>query len=53
MILTFISACTPNEVEQLEGILQNVDAAKGEITIVTKDGQTRTLNIDTETSVEY
>lgn len=52
VVLAFISACTPNEVDQLEGIIQNVDAAKGEITIVTKDGQTVTLNIDTEAQVE-
>ena len=52
LVLAFTSACTPNEVEQIEGILQNVDAASGEITIVTKDGQTMTFNIDTEASVE-
>ncbi len=52
VVLAFISACTSDEVEQVKGILQNVDAVKGEITIVTEDGQTITLEIDTETLVE-
>ncbi len=52
VVLAFTSACAPNTIEQLEGVLQNVDAANGEITIVTKDGQTITLKIDTEASVE-
>ncbi len=52
VVLVLSGACTQNEVEQLEGILQNVDAANGEITVVTKDGQTVTLKIDTEASVE-
>ena len=52
VVLVLSGACTQNEVDQLEGILQNVDTANGEITIVTKDGQTVTLKIDTEASVE-
>ena len=45
-------ACTPTEAALLEGILQNVDALNGEITIVTKDGKTLTLTIATEAPVE-
>ena len=52
VVLAFTSACTQNEVEQLEGIIQNVDAVNGKVTIITKDGQTRTLDIDTGASVE-
>ncbi len=51
LVLT-MSSCTQEEVKQLEGIIQQVDSENGEITIVTKDGQTITLKIDTETSVE-
>ncbi|MEE8412996.1 MAG: hypothetical protein V3R96_00435 [Dehalococcoidales bacterium] len=50
--LAVTSACTPSEVEQLEGILQSVDAAKGEITIVTNDGQTVTYKVDSGASVD-
>lgn len=45
------AACTPSEVAALEGILQEVDSANGQITIVTKDGKTVTLDITTETEV--
>ena len=51
-VLVAAIACTPREAELLEGILQNVDAVNGEITIVTKDGKTMTLTIATETLVE-
>ena len=44
-------ACTPSEAALLEGVLQNVDALNGEITIVTKDGKTLTLTIATEAPV--
>jgi hypothetical protein len=50
--IAFTSGCTPEEVKQLEGIIQNVDTVKGEITIVTKDGETVTLDVDTGASVE-
>jgi len=50
-VLVFATGCTSDEVEQLEGIIQNVDIVKGEITIVTKDGETVTLDIDTSASV--
>ena len=50
--LVFTSACTPSEAEQLEGILENIDTVNGEITIVTEDGETITLTIATEASVE-
>ena len=44
-------ACTPIEAAYLEGVLQNVDALNGEITILTKDGKTLTLTIATEAPV--
>ena len=45
-------ACTSSEAELIEGILQNVDAVNGEITITTEDGKTVTLTIATDASVE-
>ena len=45
-------ACGGVEAEVIEGLLQNVDSASGQITIVTKDGKTVTLTIDTEAPVE-
>ncbi len=52
LLLTLSVACTPAQADILEGILQNVDAANGEITIVTKDGKTVTVTIATDASVE-
>jgi len=52
LVMAVTSGCTPEEVKQLEGIIQNVDTVKGEITIVTKDGETVTLDVDTGASVE-
>ncbi len=52
VLLVSASACQPSEPEQIEGIIQNVDAANGEITIVTEDGETITFNIDPEVSVD-
>ncbi|MBI2831628.1 MAG: hypothetical protein HYX79_05150 [Chloroflexi bacterium] len=46
------SACTPAEIQQLEGLLQNVDTANGKITITTKDGKTVTVNISTDSQVK-
>ena len=45
-------ACTSADVELLQGILQDVDSANGEITIVTKDGKTITLIISTDAPVD-
>ena len=52
LTLLLAIACTLSERELLDGILQNVDSANGEITIVTKDGKTITLTIATEAPVE-
>ncbi|MFC2034779.1 hypothetical protein ACFLUJ_01490 [Chloroflexota bacterium] len=52
LVIAFTSGCTPEEVKQLEGIIQNVDTIKGEITVVTKDGETVKLDVDTGASVE-
>lgn len=41
-----------SKTELVEGILRNVDSANGEITIVTKDGKTLVLKINTDTLVE-
>lgn len=46
-----VAACTPEEAAALQGILKNVDSANGQITIVTKDGKTVTLDIATDTEV--
>ena len=52
LTLLLAIACTLSERELLDGILQNVDSANGEITIVTKDGKTITLTVATEAPVE-
>lgn len=49
--LAATSACTPEEAQLLKGILENVDSAKGTVTITTNDGKTVTLKIDTKTEV--
>ncbi|MCH7554191.1 MAG: hypothetical protein IIC82_09380 [Chloroflexi bacterium] len=51
-VILIVAACTPSEAALLEGVLQNVDSANGEITIVTKDGRTITLTIRTDATVE-
>ena len=51
-LLLLALACTPLEAELIQGILQDVDAANGEITIVTKDGKTITLTISTDAPVD-
>ena len=45
-------ACTNADLKLLEGVLGEVDSVNGQVTIVTADGRTVTLTIDTETSVE-
>ncbi|MFC1992124.1 DUF4382 domain-containing protein [Chloroflexota bacterium] len=52
LLLVLAAACTPREADLVEGILQNVDAATGELTIVTKDGKTITVTIGSDASVE-
>ena len=52
VLLLLALACTPADVELIQGILQDVDSANGEITIVTKDGKTVTLTISTDATVE-
>ena len=44
-------ACTPAQIQQLEGILQSIDTANGSVTIVTKDGKTVTVNINSDSQV--
>jgi len=52
VLATMLAAtgCTPAEIQQLQGILQNVDSANGKIIVVTKDGKTITLKINTDTT---
>ncbi len=45
-------ACTNADLKLLEGVLGEVDSVNGQVTIVTADGRTVTLTIDTETLVE-
>lgn len=52
-LLLVAIACTPTEQQELlEGILGNVDAVSGEITIVMEDGRTVTVTIATETAAD-
>ena len=51
-LLMLVTACEGVDAELLAGILQNIDSANGEITIVTKDGKTVTLTIATEAPVD-
>ena len=48
LLFSLAVACTPGEVQFIEGVLENVDTANGEITIVTKDDKTITLSIPTD-----
>ncbi|MDD5082628.1 MAG: hypothetical protein PHU08_04570 [Dehalococcoidales bacterium] len=52
LTLTVATSCTASQTQMLEGILQNVDAVNGKITVVTKDGRVMTINIDQGTSVQ-
>ncbi len=52
LLLAALIACTPEQVKSLEGILQNVDAVNGQITVLTKDGKTVTLTISTQAPVQ-
>ena len=47
-VLLAVAACTPSDAALLEGVLQNVDSANRDITIVTKAGRTITLTIRTD-----
>ncbi len=52
-LLLVAIACTPIEQQELiEGILGNVDAISGQITIVMEDGRTVTVTIATETAAD-
>ena len=48
LILLVALACTPQEEKLLQGILENVDSVNGQITVVTRDGETITLNFVTD-----
>ncbi len=50
-VLLLVSACTAGGAQTLEGILQNVDTVNGKITIVTKDGQSHVITIESKTEV--
>lgn len=52
LMLLVATGCAPDEIERLEGILQNVDTINGEITMSLKDGRVVTLTIATDAPVE-
>lgn len=52
VLMVSAMACTPADQQLLEGLLQNVDAVNGEVTIVTKDGKTITLKVSTQAPVQ-
>ncbi|PKB58629.1 MAG: hypothetical protein BZY83_06135 [SAR202 cluster bacterium Casp-Chloro-G2] len=51
-LMVLALACTTADGQLVQGILQDVDTANGEITIVTMDGKTITLTISTDTAVD-
>jgi len=52
LVLLAAIACDTAQVQLIEGVLQSVDSANGQITVVTKDGKTVTLTIATDAPVE-
>ncbi|MCI0441305.1 MAG: hypothetical protein L0177_19560 [Chloroflexi bacterium] len=48
LLVALASACTATDAQALEGFLENIDSANGEIVIVTKDGKTLRLTLVTE-----
>lgn len=46
-----VTACTPEELQALQGTLKNVDSASGNVTVTLKDGTTQTFNFS-EVTVE-
>ncbi len=48
VLILLLMACTPTEAALIQGILQDVDSANGEITIVTREGKTITLTISSD-----
>jgi len=50
-LASIASACTPEQMQQLQGILQNINTANGTITITTQDGKTVTVNIGGDSQV--
>ena len=51
-IVLTAAGCDATAGEILKGVLQSVDSVEGEVTIVTKDGKTVTLDLGTEAQVE-
>jgi outer membrane lipoprotein-sorting protein len=49
LLAIVVSACTPAQARQLEGLLQNIDTVNGTVTITTKEGKTVTATIDNNT----
>jgi hypothetical protein len=46
VMLVGIAGCTPADIQALQGTLQNVDSASGNVTIMLKDGSTQTFNFN-------
>jgi Cu/Ag efflux protein CusF/uncharacterized protein YuzE len=51
IMLLAVAGCTPGELQALQGILEKVDSASGNITVKLQDGSTQTFNF-TDVSVE-
>jgi uncharacterized protein YuzE len=51
VMLLSVAGCTPGELQALQGILQKVDSASGNITVKLQDGSTQTFNF-TDVNVE-
>lgn len=50
-VMLVTAACTPGDIQSLQGVLQNVNSANGTVTIVTNDGKTVTIKITSDTAV--
>ena len=46
VLLVGVTSCTPGDLKALEGVLQKIDSASGNVTIALKDGTTATFNLN-------
>ena len=44
-VMSLVVACTPAELQALQGTLQNIDSVSGNITVKLKDGTTQSFNL--------
>ena len=45
VVMSLAAACTPAELQALQGTLQNIDSVSGNITVKLKDGTTQSFNL--------